>query len=318
MMVAMDSRIREATSDEYYDSDSFPIMLDNRASKCLTNVMSDFISQPKPTSVRIKGIGGARVSATFVGTVRWCFEDDSGKKHDFVLPGTYYSSAVPGRILSLQHWAQVANDNKPRPRGTYSATFDDCIELFWSQRQYKKTVPYCPNTNVATMRSAPGYRLFRAFCAEVMDDEPPMFCYTNVVSDDESSDEESSSSSTQLPAAVLATREPVEPPSTVELTKTSTNSENTEFKNNKIEFSLDGPLDSAIVEDEEVSIANLQHELMHWHYRLGHTTMPTMVASRIIYFATIVQRNNKRNRSAASMHIGKMESPSAIFALIKR
>jgi hypothetical protein len=84
MMVAMDSRIREATSDEYYDSDSFPIMLDNRASKCLTNVMSDFISQPKPTSVRIKGIGGARVSATFVGTVKWCFEDDSGKDLLFV------------------------------------------------------------------------------------------------------------------------------------------------------------------------------------------------------------------------------------------
>jgi histone deacetylase 1/2 len=96
-----------------------------------------------------------------------------------------------------------------------------------------------------------------------------MFCYTNVISDDESSDEESLSSSEQLPA-VPATREPAELPSTVELTKTSTNSVNTGTKNDKIEFSLDGPLDSAIVEDEEVSIADLQHELMHWHYLLGH------------------------------------------------
>jgi hypothetical protein len=156
-IMAMDSRISEATHSHYYDSDSFPIMLDNRASKCLTNVMTDFISPPKSTSVRIKGIGGARVSATYVGTVRWCFEDDSGRKHDFVLPETYYSPAVPGRILSLQHWAQVANDNTPKPRGTYSATFDDCIEMFWNQWKFRKTVPYCPSTNVATMRSAPGF-----------------------------------------------------------------------------------------------------------------------------------------------------------------
>jgi hypothetical protein len=137
-LVAMDSRIHKATHSHYYNSDSFPIMLDNRASKWLMNVLSDFIVPPKPTSVRIKGIGGARVSATYVGTVKWCFEDDSGRKHEFVLPETYYSPAVPGRILSLQHWTQVANDNTPKARGTYSATFDDCIELFWDQRSTKR------------------------------------------------------------------------------------------------------------------------------------------------------------------------------------
>jgi hypothetical protein len=45
---------------------------------------------------------------------------------------------------------------------------------------------------------------------------------------------------------------------------------NSDNNNNKIEFSLNGSLESAIVEDEEVSIADLQHELMHWHYWLGH------------------------------------------------
>jgi histone deacetylase 1/2 len=116
------------------------------------------------------------------------------------------------------------------------------------------------------MRSAPGFRTFHGFCAEVIDDEPPISCFSNVVSDDESSDEESSSAPTRLPE-VPDTREPVEPQPTTEVAKTITNSDN---NNNKIEFSLDGPLDSAIVEDEEVSMADLQHELMHWHYRLGH------------------------------------------------
>jgi hypothetical protein len=38
----------------------------------------------------------------------------------------------------------------------------------------------------------------------------------------------------------------------------------------KVDFSLDGPQVPAIVEDEEINFAELQHELMHWHYRLGH------------------------------------------------
>jgi hypothetical protein len=107
--------------------------------------------------------------------------------------------------------------------------------------------------------------MFHGFCAEVIDDEPPLSCFTNLVSDGESSDEESSAS-THSPAA-SDTREPVEPQLTTELAQTITNSENND---DKIKFSLDGPLDSEIVEDEEVSIADLQHELMHWHYRLGH------------------------------------------------
>jgi hypothetical protein len=109
------------------------LVSDNRASRCLTNVMGDFIGVSKTANVRIKGIGDTKVAATFVGTVKWGFEDDSGQKHYFVLPDTYFSTAVPGRILSLQHWAQVAHDNKPMERGTYSATFDDCIELYWKQ-----------------------------------------------------------------------------------------------------------------------------------------------------------------------------------------
>jgi hypothetical protein len=108
--------------------------------------------------------------------------------------------------------------------------------------------------------------MFRAFCAEVADDKPPISCFSNVVSDDESSDDEPLSSPTQL-LAVHDTREPVEHLANTELEQTSTNSVN---KDDKIEFSLDRPLGSEIIEDEEVNIADLQHKLMHWHYRLGH------------------------------------------------
>jgi hypothetical protein len=155
----------------YYDTDSFPIMLDNRASKCLTNALEDFIGRPKWTNARIKGISGTKVPATYISMVKWTFEDDYGRCHDLILPGTYFSSEVPGWILSLQHWAQTANNNSPRARGTYLATYNDCIELYWNQKKFKKTVPYDPSSNVATMQSAPGFRHFYAYCSEVTDDD---------------------------------------------------------------------------------------------------------------------------------------------------
>jgi hypothetical protein len=79
-----------------YDTDFFPILLDNHASKCLTNNLQDFLGTPTPTRARIKGIGGARVQATYKGTVRWSFADDDGRVHDFLLPDTYYSPGIPG------------------------------------------------------------------------------------------------------------------------------------------------------------------------------------------------------------------------------
>jgi histone deacetylase 1/2 len=36
------------------------------------------------------------------------------------------------------------------------------------------------------------------------------------------------------------------------------------------DFSLDGPQNTNIVEDEEINFSDLQHEMIHWHYRLGH------------------------------------------------
>jgi hypothetical protein len=43
-------------------------------------------------------------------------------------------------------------------------------------------------------------------------------------------------------------------------------------KENKTDFSLDGPSEPVIIEDEEVNFSDLQNELMHWHYHLGHLT----------------------------------------------
>jgi hypothetical protein len=89
-------------SDHSYDSDSFVIAVDNCASKCITNSMTDFIEQPRKVKVKIKGVA-ADSAATFVGAVKWKIEDDNGKLHTFYLPDTFYHGQAPYRLLSPQH-----------------------------------------------------------------------------------------------------------------------------------------------------------------------------------------------------------------------
>ena len=69
-----------------YDSDSFQIAIDNCATSCFTNSMTDFVSKPKAINHRILGIGSG--TSTFVGTVQWFIVDDQGRKHTLIIPGT--------------------------------------------------------------------------------------------------------------------------------------------------------------------------------------------------------------------------------------
>ena len=35
-------------------------------------------------------------------TIKWKIEDDNGRPHDLLIPGTYYNPKSPYRLLSLQ------------------------------------------------------------------------------------------------------------------------------------------------------------------------------------------------------------------------
>lgn len=80
------SNVRPAT----YDTDSVPIKIDNCCSACITNNWSEFAEPPKPISAFISGIGGP-VQCTHKGTIRWTFEDDTGRPHTFLIPNSYYA-----------------------------------------------------------------------------------------------------------------------------------------------------------------------------------------------------------------------------------
>jgi len=137
----------------HFDTDSYDILVDNCCSKSITNCLGDFITPPRSSRMIIKGFNGA-TATTKVGTVQWKLQDDTGKVHTITLPETYYSESVETRLLSPQHWAQVARQGK----GTKCTTYHDCIVLSWGKGQYQKTIPLS-SSNVGVITAPPRHNI---------------------------------------------------------------------------------------------------------------------------------------------------------------
>ncbi len=147
-----------------FDSDSVTIHVDNCASRCITNSISDFVKAPQKVIGRVKGMGGDKVAVAAVGTIRWTFDDDDGLSHTFLIPGSLYIPESPARLFSPQHWAQERKDHVPERNGTWQATFADHVMLVWGQRRFKKTIAF-DKSNVATFATTAGCKKFRIFQA---------------------------------------------------------------------------------------------------------------------------------------------------------
>jgi hypothetical protein len=151
-------------------TDSFEIYVDNCASRTLTNDLHDFINSPTPTDITILGTN-EKSMGTLMGTIKWSIEDDEGMVHDVMIPNSLYSSDNRSKPLSPQHWAQEANDRHPIRNGTWCATYDDRIMLFWDQQKYKKTVHLIHNcSNVGVIRSVPRIETYMKTCKTIEKD----------------------------------------------------------------------------------------------------------------------------------------------------
>jgi hypothetical protein len=91
-----------------FDFESFLIAIDNCATFCMSNNCANFVGELVPIKRTVLGIGKSMV--VMQGTLKWTFEDDEGKVHTFLLPGSLYTPDIPVRLLSPQHWAQHNRD----------------------------------------------------------------------------------------------------------------------------------------------------------------------------------------------------------------
>jgi hypothetical protein len=93
-----------------FESDSFPIMVDNGASYSISNDLKDFVMPPTKIGPKIQGFAGS-YTTSLIGAVKWHIQCDDGIVHTIILPNTSYVPQAEVWMLSPQHWAQATNDH---------------------------------------------------------------------------------------------------------------------------------------------------------------------------------------------------------------
>ena len=135
-----DDRTDRLVEQVYFDADSFEIGVDNRCSYTMTNNPNDFVGPINQTpNEDVMGINGL-VKVEGIGTVEWKITNDNGMDHKLVIGGAMLVKSLRTRLLSPQHWAQVADDNYPKPDGTLCITKADSLVMKWDQLKYIKTL----------------------------------------------------------------------------------------------------------------------------------------------------------------------------------
>jgi hypothetical protein len=242
--------------------------------------MEDFVDDPVPADIRICGTNGTS-KGTLMGTVEWEIEDDLGRTHKIRIPNTIYSETNRSRLLSPQHWAQVANDKYPIRYGTWCATYDDRIVLYWDQRRYSRTAYLLSeNSNVGVIRGVRNIsgekqyaRIAKAFRSEII--AMPAILETMRHTVDEYEDEQK------------------EEPTTNPEEKLNKSDNDYVKEDNKLELDdLISDLSLNQGEADKKGVNDPQQEYLHWHYKLGHLSQTRM--RQLVNNGTLPRRLNMK------------------------
>ena len=177
---------------------------------------------------------------------------------------TYYMADVPNRILSLQHFAQVANDHCPSPEGMGSITNSKNITLFWGQQKYAKTILLDKNLNIGLTWMVPGDEEFAAYVATMLSDRVDQIqaFVSHIIPDDKDADNDASMQPRDLVQA-LDTDEGESPVDTGTTVQGDEGAMTT--------FSMKDLAKLHITpNDKQPTTLPAQDKLIQWHHQLGH------------------------------------------------
>ena len=111
---------------------------------------------------QVDGIGSG-INIKGVVTFKFRLEDDDGQVHTIRVPNSIYVPSLKKVLLAPHHRAQVTHDITSNPRGTWMATYGNCIILYWNQGKAKRTIKMSKSTNTPTVRTASGTKNYRAY-----------------------------------------------------------------------------------------------------------------------------------------------------------
>lgn len=271
--MSISSTVPADVTDDRYDSNSYLLMIDNCCSKCVTNCKEDFMGAPQPVQAQINGVGGP-VPVLFKGTVKWRMEDDLGRVHDFLIPGSVCSHCNIGvRNLGIRE------DLSKEPGVLLTKIKLFCIGM----KKFHRSVPLDPDSNVAIIRMAPGAKRFRIYKAimNAHNKQPSLNCFRmNTVTDDEFSDGDEEGCATSLPFDFedraklvwpheLMAEKPGKTPAdkTVDLGEVDTRAQSL----------VCHPEHVIPVEVEDINVLTTASELLKWHFQMNHLSFKPLL-----------------------------------------
>jgi hypothetical protein len=255
-----------------FDSDSYPIGVDCRASRCMANSPHLFEDLKLTKMGEVEGIKQG-LDIRGIGTFKFKIDNDNGKMHKIKVPNTLNVPDLRRCLLLPQHWAQEARDNHLLPRGTQMENDNKNHVLLWGQAKYKKTIPFSSQSNVPIMYLALSSLTYRAFAMTFKAMKANFFRREHVL---------------QVPG--LRRLEQGAPDEQEFIAKENVNFDGSKSKDSvshddasegdharepetttrmqALTFDPSPPLEEE--EEYQLAAADNQAELMRWHYCLGH------------------------------------------------
>jgi Reverse transcriptase (RNA-dependent DNA polymerase) len=288
-VLAQQATARKLPPSFILDSDSKPLGIDNRATAFISGDINDFDGPLHDSDRVVRGFAGIRVKGVKKGTAVIRIEDDDGRVHRIKLRDSYYVPDTPDRLFSPQHFAQEMRRQKLGPA---SETTDDtsCI-LRWGG--YRRTIRLDPETNVATIRTAPSIKRFMAYCAEAGFDDlggDTIAFDASLISDDEGDDDDDWWLKTDHARSGESTTN-----DTQNSSGTGTISNSLQTDGGETEWSDSHLPNTTITSDqpnliqqediEELKAHTDEAALLDFHYRFGHTSfakLQTMAKNGVI------------------------------------
>jgi hypothetical protein len=267
-----------------FNSNSFPICINNHASYCMANFTHLFENLVLSGVGKVDGINEG-IEIVGKGTFKFKIADDDGRAHIIRIPNLLYLPELKGCLLLPQHWVQEAGDGQ-----TWMVNLAHHCVLQWAGGQ--KTVPFNKSSNTPIFYTVSSSCAYQAFAGMFEALKAPFFQRETVI---------------QIPGCRLLREEaeftPEEFIAEEGLHRGATKKKSLEVDevdkdNNTVctsnlppppgdpeepdAFIQWGPLNfdplPPLAEDEDAPLAaaDNQAELMRWHYCLGHLPFPKL------------------------------------------
>jgi hypothetical protein len=139
-----------------FDSDSFPICVNNHASYCMVNSPHLFENLVLSNVGKVDGINEG-LEIVGKGTFKFKIADNDGRAHIIHIPNLLYLPELNSCLLLPQHWAQEAGDGQ-----TWMVNLAHHCNLQWADG--RKTVPFNKSSNTPNFYTVSPSRVYQVWC----------------------------------------------------------------------------------------------------------------------------------------------------------